>query len=109
MSKKLLQPMVIDANVERQEIEVKQALYYNKHARDLKPLEEGDVVRLKPFQLCGDNVWIKGATIRRLDERSYEVESPSGTLCTNRAPHLCMTNEPSPLITEWAMHAEVNQ
>jgi len=76
---------------------VKQTLYYNKYAKDLKLLEEGDVVRMKPFQLGGDNVWIKGATIRCLDERSYEVESPSGILCTNHAPHLCKTNEPSTL------------
>ncbi|XP_062612979.1 uncharacterized protein LOC134274764 [Saccostrea cucullata] len=55
----------------------------------LKPLEEGDVVRLQPF----DNrkaPWAKGQVIRRLDDRSYEVSSVDHKYRRNRV-HLVPT------------------
>ena len=36
-----------------------QAAHYNKHARDLPVLEDGDPVRLKPFRL-GQKKWTRG-------------------------------------------------
>ena len=53
----------------------RQSGYYNCNARDLPALSEGDIVRIKPFQL-GDKVWKKGTVTSRLDERSYMVELP---------------------------------
>ena len=42
----------------RKENQEKQAMYYNLKTRDLKPLEEGETVRMKPFRL-NDKVWKK--------------------------------------------------
>lgn len=69
----------------------KQAHYYDKHARDLEALEEGDTVRLQPF-VNRRSVWKKGQVIRRLDERSYDVECGSKVLRRNRV-HLKKTGE----------------
>ena len=72
----------------------RQAQYYNRSAVDLDPLRRGDVVRLKPFQL-GRREWQKGIVRSRLDERSYEVETPHHVARRNRV-HLRKTNEPPP-------------
>jgi len=53
----------------------RQAQYYNRGAIDLDQLKRGDTVRMKPFQL-GKREWQKGIVRKRLDERSYEVETP---------------------------------
>ena len=51
--------------------------------RDLSPLEEGDVVRMRPFRL-GRKEWEKATVTKRYDERSYEVESTNGAYRRNR-------------------------
>ncbi len=43
----------------------------------------GDVVRIKPF-VRGQKEWRKGTVSKRLDERSYEVDTDQGTLRRNR-------------------------
>ena len=53
--------------------EQQQTKYYNRNARDLPALSEGDVVRIKPRQ-HRDKVWKKGTVTSRLDKRSYMVE-----------------------------------
>ena len=58
--------------------QMKQAFHYNKTAKDLPILHEGDTVRMRPFQL-GEKKWGKAIVNKRLDERSYEVETNSGT------------------------------
>ena len=70
---------------------MKQAFHYNKTAKDLPILHEGDTVRMKPFQL-GEKKWGKAIVNKRLDERSYEVETNSGTYRRNRV-HLRKSNE----------------
>ena len=77
---------------------MKQAFYYNKSAKDLPVLHEGDTVRMKPFQL-GEKKWGKAVINRRLDERSYEVETNSGTYRRNRI-HLRKSNETPPGIRQ---------
>ena len=62
----------------------KQAQYYNRGARDLPPLEEGDTVRMRPFRL-GQKGWETATVIKRHDERSYEVETDTRTYRRNRA------------------------
>ncbi|XP_028411113.1 uncharacterized protein K02A2.6-like [Dendronephthya gigantea] len=61
----------------------KQAHYYNKSAKDLPTLEEGDVVRMRPFTM-NKKTWEKATVARRLDERSYEVETPAMNYRRNR-------------------------
>ena len=93
----LLEPRHVDIKSERSKLKTrqdKQATYYNRSAKDLPPLCEGDVVRMKPFKL-GEKKWNKGVIQHRLDERSYEVETDDGTYRCNRI-HLKKSNEGSP-------------
>ena len=50
-------------------IQMKQVFHYNKTAKYLPVLHEGDTVRMKPFQI-GEKKWGKAIVNRRLDERS---------------------------------------
>ena len=54
----------------------RQVKYYNRTARDLPILKPGDTVRMKPFAL-GQKSWDKAHVTKRLDERSYDVQSGS--------------------------------
>ena len=69
----------------------KQAKQYNRNAIDLPPLEEGDLVRMKPFQM-GEKKWSKGIVTKRLDERSYKVKVGDTVYRRNRV-HLKNTPE----------------
>ena len=68
-----------------------QATYYNKRASDSQVLEDGDTVRLQLFRL-GRKYWSRGTEVKRLDERSYVVDTPTGVLRRNRQ-HLRKTHE----------------
>ena len=46
---------------------------YDQHTKELKPLQDGDVVRLRPVTL-GQKVWRRAQVTQRLDERSYMVQ-----------------------------------
>ena len=61
----------------------KQAHYYNRKARDLPPLQEGDVVRMRPFTLNG-KTRDKATVAKRLDERSYLVATEDASYRRNR-------------------------
>lgn len=92
-TKQLLKPRVVYPEVKdlkrRQE---RQAKYFNQTAKDLVPLEEGDTVRMKPFQL-GKKAWNKATVTRRLDERSYDIETPDGATYRRNRCHLKKTTE----------------
>ena len=61
----------------------RQQCYYNRLAHDLPALNVGDTVRMKPFVL-GKHDWDKGKVTKRLDERSYEIQSHGSTYRRNR-------------------------
>ena len=69
---------------QRKKLNDKQANYYNRDAKDLQPLEEGDIVRMRPFRL-GQKSWDRAIVKRRYDERSYEVETNRGNFRRSRA------------------------
>ena len=71
----------------------RQAKYYNRTTYDLPTLKEGDTVRMKPFVL-GQHTWKKAEVTRRLDERSYEVQTTGTTYRRNRQ-HLVKTSKPT--------------
>ena len=90
----LLRPEVVDARHTERDMkrsQTQQATYYNKRASDRQVLEEGDTVRLQPFRL-GRKDWSRGTVVKRLDERSYVVDTPTGVLRRNRQ-HLRKTHE----------------
>ena len=70
----------------------RQAWYHDRHARDLQPLREGVVVRMKPFQKHGTHEWKQAVVSKRLDERSYQVETATNTYRRNRV-HLRRSTE----------------
>ena len=76
-------------------IQRRQARYYDKSARDLPTLHEGDTVRMKPFRL-GDKSWRKAKVVERLDDRSYEVEDTDGTVYRRNRVHLKKTHQTPP-------------
>ena len=76
----------------------RQAWYHDRHARDLQPLREGDVVRMKPFQKHGRHEWKQGVVSKRLDERSYNVETATNTYRRNRV-HLRRSTEQPQAVT----------
>jgi hypothetical protein len=79
-----------------------QVKYYDHTAKDLPKLKEGDQVRMRPFKL-GKNKWDK-AVRAKLDERSYSVETPEGTLRYRR--NLCHLRK-SALAEETTVKPEV--
>ena len=78
--------------------QMKQALHYNKTAKYLPVLHKGDTMRMKPFQI-GEQKWGKAILNRRLDERSYEVETDSG-ICRRNRVNLRKSNETPPAILQ---------
>ena len=81
ITKQLLKPQTIQPDsVHKQSRakQLKQAKYYNKGARDLIPLAEGDEVPMRPFTL-GKGDWTKATVTKRYDERSYQVETDFGS------------------------------
>ena len=94
-TKSLLQPKVTYPERAAQQLERRkeqQARYYNRGSKDLPELAEGDVVRMKPFRL-GDKAWKKATVTKRLDDRSYTVETSEGTIYRRNRNHLKKTAE----------------
>jgi len=72
-TKELLRPHSLRYEAVRKKILGRQerpTKYYNKRAQNLSPLEEGAVVRMRPFRL-GKKVLEKAMVTKRLDEQSY--------------------------------------
>ena len=89
--------------------QARQANYYNQGAKDLPPVEEGDVVRMRPFRL-GQKAWEKATVVMRYDERFYEVKTDTGSYCRNRVD---LKQQPTPqkstVISEPAPDTIMNQ
>ena len=86
---KLLTPDVVPGNALMQlakTTQLRQAKYYNRGAKDLPVLEEGDAVRLKPFQRTRH--LLKGTVSKCLAKRSYEVETDSGWILRRNCVYL---------------------
>ena len=91
----LLMPKTTLPGIEKSQLKERQraqAKYYNRNAKDLSTLSEGDVVRMKPFKL-GAKSWPKAQVTARLDERSYTVETENGTVYRRNRQHLKKTSE----------------
>ena len=109
----LLLPKNIHLENEKRELRQRQqvqAKYYNRTARDLPSLSEGDVVRMKPFKL-GDKSCPKAQVTARLDERSYTLETEDGAVYRRNRQHLRRTSEPPthPVIPEQSTDASASE
>ena len=63
--------------------QAKQQYYYNRGAKELEKLHEGDRVKVQPFGL-GEKNWSDGRVIREVRPRSYEVEANGRKYIRNR-------------------------
>ena len=70
----------------------KPAQHYNKSAKELKPLDKGDLVRMKPF-VVRRKTWQKAVVKEGLDERSYAVETANGDTYRGNRFHMRKTKE----------------
>ena len=100
----LLLPKTINLESEKKGLQQRQqaqAKYYNRSAKDLSSLSQGNVVRMKPSNRS-DKSWRKAQVTARLDERSYTVETDSGAVYRRNRQHLRKTSEPpiEPITTE---------
>lgn len=85
-TKVLLKPQTVpteEVKKKTQASQARQANYYNQGAKDLPSLEEGDVVRMRPFRL-EQKTWEKATVVKRYDKQSCEVETDTGSYCQNR-------------------------
>lgn len=89
----LLKPQVVE-NVSQKLIrnKARQAEYYNHTARDLKPLEPGDIVRIQPSKY--EKEWQRGEVKRQVDTRSYEVVTENHSTLRRNRRHLRKSSEP---------------
>ena len=87
MAGHLLQPKVIP-NVYQylQQWQNKQALSFNKGAKELQPLKDGDVVRVRP--LPGHSRWFKAQVSSQEAPRSYQVRTEDGRVYRRNHSHL---------------------
>ncbi|KAK7100337.1 hypothetical protein V1264_023309 [Littorina saxatilis] len=89
----LLKPKV-DLDTEKKKLRAhqkKQKTNFDKGAKDLPHLEEGDTVRMQYFTL-GHKKWTKAVVTKRLDDRSYEIQA-NGSLYRRNRVHLKKTAE----------------
>ena len=61
----------------------RQSKYFDRHTKTLPDLQEGSVVRMKPFN-TNDKKWRRATVVKRLDQRAYEVERNGVTHIRNR-------------------------
>jgi len=83
----LLQPKGIpDVHLNLQQRQKKQALSFNRGSKELQPLKDGDVVRVRP--LPGHSKWFKAQVSSRKAARSYQVRTEDGRLYRRNRSHL---------------------
>ncbi|PFX34507.1 Uncharacterized protein K02A2.6 [Stylophora pistillata] len=83
----LLQPKVIPhvhRNLQLRQNE--QSFFFNRGAKDLQPLRDGDVVRVRP--LPGHSRWFKAQVNRQEAPRSYQVRREDGRVYRRNRSHL---------------------
>ena len=93
IAKRLLKPetctRVVEKLLEKKE---RQAFYYDRGAKELKPLERGQVVRFRP---PGYRKWKKAVVDDQTDVRSYAIRTEDGRRYRRNRSHLRTTTESS--------------
>ena len=68
--------------------QARQQKYYNRGARDLDHLKDGDPVVMQPRAL-NDHTWRKGHVTRKVGIRTHEVEAYGYTFVTGDTQEKC--------------------
>lgn len=82
-----LQPVVLHKEHVVKDNQRKQAYYYNRGAKDLKPLHEGEQVRVQ-LDKKHRAPWTPAQVIRMPNNRSYTVKLENGTVVRRNRKHL---------------------
>ena len=90
----LLKPKVCDVRDKMISAKERQALYYDKHAKDLIELKPRDIVRIQPSQYNKEGQ--KGVVIHLMARRSYEVRTNTHGVLRQSRRHLILTKEHPP-------------
>jgi hypothetical protein len=103
MSNRLLKPELHTNIAQKQERnQARQAFYYDKTSKELEPLKDGDVVRVKPQKR--DPKWIKAKVEKQVDVRSYQIRTEDGRVFRrnrrqlNKTPEQCNPTEYIPAV-----------
>ncbi|XP_062574516.1 uncharacterized protein K02A2.6-like [Saccostrea cucullata] len=89
----LLRPRYADRTREKLfERKERQTYYYNRGAKELKPLSEGDIVRIRPTG--NEKGWKKAFVQEQSDVRSYKVRTEDGRVYRCNRRHLRFSREP---------------
>ena len=92
ISNRLLKPEIPTGVYKSQKAnQAKHAFYYDKTARDLKPLSDGDVVRVKPHDT--DKNFIKAKVEKPVDIRYHRVKTEDGRVFRRNRKDLHKTLE----------------
>ena len=107
-SHKLLKPETVDPVTQREKTDAqraKQRFYYDRNAKNLPALENGDIVRVQPL-VNEKGEWEKATVLKRTGVRSYEVLTDDNRCLTRNRKHLkksreskCENAQPEELIT----------
>ena len=91
IAKRLLKPetctRVVEKLLEKKE---RQTFYYDRGAKELKPLERGQVARFRP---PGYRKWKKAVVDDQTDERSHAIRTEDGRRYRRNRSHLRATTE----------------
>ncbi|XP_060734892.1 uncharacterized protein K02A2.6-like [Tachysurus vachellii] len=107
MHENLLQPKVINTQQGQIENRNRQAAYYNRHAKDLSPLKQGDKVHVQPE--VHNDTWRKATVVKPVDYRSYDVQLDSGNILRRNRRHLRRDKTTVEETTVTCQSAEVNR
>lgn len=86
MRNSLLKPEVKDTTQEQIDRQEKQAKYYNRTAKDMDMLRQGDRVRVQPFE--PHTTWRKATVMQPVDHRAYTVQLDNGGVLRRNRRHL---------------------
>ena len=93
----LLKPEVRDITQQLIDRQEKQAKYYNRTAKDMDMLKQGERVRVQPFE--PHTTWRKATVVQPVDHRSYTVQLDNGGVLRRNRRHLRRDQGTVPSVT----------
>lgn len=92
MSNRLLRAEIPSGVQQSQKVnQAKQAFYYDRNKKELQPLVDGDVVRVRPR--VSDKKFVKAKVEKQVDVRSYNVRTEDGRMFRRNRKDLHKTAE----------------
>ena len=89
----LQQEITADVKAKKMDRQTAKSEHYNKTAKKLSELKRGDVVRIQPLDRHRKR-WEKAKVVRKVNIRSYIVETEDGRTYRRNRRHLRFTKEP---------------